>query len=122
MGFSTLTSACCSYCNLGVGWKSSCLFLSLDFLPNTTSDGLLLSPKSQKFNFFAHVLLLQIHFWSRLQEVIDASSRKPWEALRPDGVIIFSDILTPLPAFGVPFDIEEVCGPVIRSPIRSELT
>ncbi|PIN15961.1 Uroporphyrinogen decarboxylase [Handroanthus impetiginosus] len=50
----------------------------------------------------------------------DAPSRKPWEAFRPDGVIIFSDILTPLPAFGVPFDIEEVRGPVIQSPIRSE--
>ncbi|GMY12974.1 uroporphyrinogen decarboxylase 1, chloroplastic [Fagus crenata] len=34
--------------------------------------------------------------------------------------IIFSDILTPLPAFGVPFDIEEVRGPVIQSPIHSE--
>ncbi|GMY23117.1 uroporphyrinogen decarboxylase 1, chloroplastic-like [Fagus crenata] len=33
---------------------------------------------------------------------------------------IFSDILTPLPAFGVPFDIEEVRGPVIQSPIHSE--
>lgn len=41
-------------------------------------------------------------------------------AFRPDGVIIFSDILTPLPAFGVPFDIEEVRGPVIQSPLRSE--
>ncbi|KAF8024212.1 hypothetical protein BT93_F1419 [Corymbia citriodora subsp. variegata] len=50
----------------------------------------------------------------------DATSRKPWEAFHPDGVIIFSDILTPLPAFGVPFDIEEVRGPVIGSPIRSE--
>ncbi|KAL0282604.1 UNVERIFIED_CONTAM: Uroporphyrinogen decarboxylase 1, chloroplastic [Sesamum angustifolium] len=50
----------------------------------------------------------------------DASSGKPWEAFRPDGVIIFSDILTPLPAFGVNFDIEEVRGPVIQSPIRSD--
>jgi uroporphyrinogen-III decarboxylase len=47
-------------------------------------------------------------------------SLQPWEAFHPDGVIIFSDILTPLPAFGVPFDIEEVRGPVIQSPIRSE--
>jgi uroporphyrinogen decarboxylase len=45
---------------------------------------------------------------------------QPWEAFHPDGVIIFSDILTPLPAFGVPFDIEEVRGPVIQSPIHSE--
>ncbi|XLU42430.1 hypothetical protein S245_037244, partial [Arachis hypogaea] len=44
----------------------------------------------------------------------------PWNAFRPDGVIIFSDILTPLPAFGVEFDIEDVRGPVIQSPIRSE--
>ncbi|KAB2095668.1 hypothetical protein ES319_A01G054700v1 [Gossypium barbadense] len=50
----------------------------------------------------------------------DAPGRKPWEAFRPDGVIIFSDILTPLPAFGVPFDIEEVRGPVIQSLICSE--
>ncbi|XP_057965401.1 uroporphyrinogen decarboxylase 1, chloroplastic-like isoform X2 [Malania oleifera] len=50
----------------------------------------------------------------------DAAGRKPWEAFHPDGVIIFSDILTPLPAFGIPFDIEEVRGPVIQSPIRSE--
>ncbi|XP_043715603.1 uroporphyrinogen decarboxylase 1, chloroplastic isoform X2 [Telopea speciosissima] len=50
----------------------------------------------------------------------DAASRKPWNAFHPDGVIIFSDILTPLPAFGVPFDIEEVRGPVIQSPISSE--
>ena len=47
-------------------------------------------------------------------------SLQPWEAFRPDGVIIFSDILTPLPAFGVPFDIEEVRGPGIQSSIRSE--
>lgn len=47
-------------------------------------------------------------------------SLQPWEAFRPDGVIIFSDILTPLPAFGVPFDIEEVKGPMIHTPIRSE--
>ncbi|KAL4618427.1 hypothetical protein ACB092_06G009400 [Castanea dentata] len=47
-------------------------------------------------------------------------SLQPWEAFHPDGVIIFSDILTPLPAFGVPFDIEEVRGPVIQSPIYSE--
>ncbi|GJY00648.1 uroporphyrinogen decarboxylase 1, chloroplastic [Tanacetum coccineum] len=40
----------------------------------------------------------------------DATGWQPWEAFHPNGVIIFSDILTPLPAFGVPFDIEEVRG------------
>ncbi|CAA0382467.1 unnamed protein product [Arabidopsis thaliana] len=53
-------------------------------------------------------------------DLIVEISLQPWQAFRPDGVIIFSDILTPLPAFGVPFDIEEVKGPVIQSPIRTE--
>ncbi|EOA32339.1 hypothetical protein CARUB_v10015606mg [Capsella rubella] len=53
-------------------------------------------------------------------DLIVEISLQPWQAFRPDGVIIFSDILTPLPAFGVPFDIEDVKGPVIQSPIRTE--
>ncbi|XVF78810.1 hypothetical protein PTKIN_Ptkin14bG0166900 [Pterospermum kingtungense] len=57
---------------------------------------------------------------SETTDLIVEISLQPWKAFRPDGVIIFSDILTPLPAFGVPFDIEEVRGPVIQSPIRSE--
>ncbi|KAK7301949.1 hypothetical protein RJT34_12826 [Clitoria ternatea] len=48
----------------------------------------------------------------------DALGKK--KAFRPDGVIISSNILTPLPAFGVEFNIKEVKGPVIHSPIRSE--
>ncbi|KAK1320530.1 hypothetical protein QJS10_CPA03g00260 [Acorus calamus] len=61
-------------------------------------------------------------FRERSEEIdlIVEISLQPWRAFCPDGVIIFSDILTPLPAFGVPFDIEEVKGPVIQSPIRSE--
>ena len=57
---------------------------------------------------------------SETTDLIVEISLQPWRAFQPDGVIIFSDILTPLPAFGVPFDIEEVKGPVIPSPIRSE--
>lgn len=57
---------------------------------------------------------------SETTDLIVEISLQPWEAFHPDGVIIFSDILTPLPAFGVPFDIEEVKGPVIHSPVRSE--
>ncbi|XP_009770168.2 uroporphyrinogen decarboxylase 1, chloroplastic [Nicotiana sylvestris] len=57
---------------------------------------------------------------SETTDLIVEISLQPWEAFRPDGVIIFSDILTPLPAFGVQFDIEDVRGPVIQSPIRSE--
>eukprot|EP00168_Porphyra_purpurea_P006334 TRINITY_DN1778_c0_g1_i7.p1 TRINITY_DN1778_c0_g1~~TRINITY_DN1778_c0_g1_i7.p1 ORF type:complete len:387 (-),score=90.58 TRINITY_DN1778_c0_g1_i7:2-1162(-) len=46
-------------------------------------------------------------------------SLQPWEAFRPDGVILFSDILTPLPGMGVGFDIPDK-GPVISPPLRSE--
>jgi uroporphyrinogen-III decarboxylase len=45
-------------------------------------------------------------------------SMQPWEAFRPDGVIMFSDILTPLPALGVEFDVVKGKGPIIASPIR----
>lgn len=34
-------------------------------------------------------------------------SLQPWDAFAPDGVIMFSDILTPLPGMGIPFDIVE---------------
>lgn len=47
-------------------------------------------------------------------------SLQPWRAFRPDGVIMFSDILTPLPGMGIPFDIVESKGPVIDPPIRSK--
>jgi uroporphyrinogen decarboxylase len=57
---------------------------------------------------------------SETTDLIVEISLQPWKAFRPDGVIIFSDILTPLPAFGINFDIEDVKGPVIQSPIRSE--
>jgi uroporphyrinogen decarboxylase len=46
-------------------------------------------------------------------------SLQPWKAFQPDGVILFSDILTPLPGIGLPFDIIESKGPIIDPPIRS---
>jgi uroporphyrinogen decarboxylase len=46
-------------------------------------------------------------------------SLQPWRAFRPDGVILFSDILTPLTGMGIPFDIIESRGPIIDPPIRS---
>ena len=46
-------------------------------------------------------------------------SLQPFRAFQPDGVILFSDILTPLPGMGIPFDIVESKGPVIDPPIRS---
>jgi uroporphyrinogen decarboxylase len=46
-------------------------------------------------------------------------SLQPWRAFAPDGVILFSDILTPLPGIGIPFEIVESRGPIIDPPIRS---
>ncbi|GMH36342.1 hypothetical protein BSKO_04210 [Bryopsis sp. KO-2023] len=46
-------------------------------------------------------------------------SLQPWRAYKPDGVIMFSDILTPLPALGIEFDVIKGKGPVIETPIRS---
>ena len=46
-------------------------------------------------------------------------SLQPWRAFQPDGVIMFSDILTPLPGMGIPFDIIESKGPIIDPPIRT---
>lgn len=47
-------------------------------------------------------------------------SLQPWRAFRPDGVILFSDILTPLTGMGIPFDIIESKGPIIDPPIRTQ--
>lgn len=41
-------------------------------------------------------------------------SLQPWRAFKPDGVIFFSDILTPLPALGIEFDVIKGKGPRIE--------
>lgn len=56
---------------------------------------------------------------SEVAELATEISLQPWRAFRPDGVILFSDILTPLPGMGVPFDIPEK-GPVIQPPLRTK--
>ncbi len=45
-------------------------------------------------------------------------SMQPFRAFKPDGVILFSDILTPLPGMGINFEIIESKGPIIENPIR----
>ncbi|MBE9167555.1 uroporphyrinogen decarboxylase [Pleurocapsales cyanobacterium LEGE 06147] len=47
-------------------------------------------------------------------------SLQPWHAFQPDGVIMFSDILTPLPGIGIDFDIIESKGPLFEKPIRTQ--
>nr|YP_002049486.1 uroporphyrinogen decarboxylase [Paulinella chromatophora]ACB43276.1 uroporphyrinogen decarboxylase [Paulinella chromatophora] len=47
-------------------------------------------------------------------------SMQPFHAFKPDGVILFSDILTPLPGIGVNFDIVESKGPLIEPAIRTD--
>ena len=46
-------------------------------------------------------------------------SMQPFHAFKPDGVILFSDILTPLPGMGINFEIIESRGPIIETPIRN---
>tara|TARA_B100000945_G_scaffold286571_1_gene257554 strand:- start:6154 stop:7194 length:1041 start_codon:yes stop_codon:yes gene_type:complete len=46
-------------------------------------------------------------------------SMQPFHAFKPDGVILFSDILTPLPGMGINFEIIESKGPIIEEPIRN---
>eukprot|EP00262_Sarcandra_glabra_P005264 TRINITY_DN1667_c0_g1_i1.p1 TRINITY_DN1667_c0_g1~~TRINITY_DN1667_c0_g1_i1.p1 ORF type:complete len:398 (-),score=63.66 TRINITY_DN1667_c0_g1_i1:73-1266(-) len=46
-------------------------------------------------------------------------SLQPWKVFRPDGVILFSDILTPLPGMNIPFDIVKGKGPIIYNPLTT---
>lgn len=48
-----------------------------------------------------------------------APGPQPWRSFKPDGVILFSDILTPLPGIGVSFEIDDNKGPLLDDPIRS---
>ncbi|BBN01414.1 uroporphyrinogen decarboxylase [Marchantia polymorpha subsp. ruderalis] len=56
---------------------------------------------------------------SETPEIAIELSLQPWRAFQPDGVIMFSDILTPLPALGIEFDMVPGKGPLIASPMRS---
>ncbi|MEM7555174.1 MAG: uroporphyrinogen decarboxylase [Cyanobacteria bacterium P01_A01_bin.84] len=57
---------------------------------------------------------------SEIPDVAIEISLQPWKAFQPDGVIMFSDIVTPLPGIGIDMDIAEGKGPVINSPIRTQ--
>jgi uroporphyrinogen decarboxylase len=55
---------------------------------------------------------------SEKSDLIVEITLQPYESFNPDGVIIFSDILTPLPAFGIEFDIDDKKGPILKNTIR----
>jgi uroporphyrinogen decarboxylase len=57
---------------------------------------------------------------SETTDLITEITLQPWRAFAPDGVILFSDILTPLPAIGIPFEIDDYKGPILDSPIRDK--
>ncbi|MGB3654317.1 MAG: uroporphyrinogen decarboxylase [Rivularia sp. (in: cyanobacteria)] len=57
---------------------------------------------------------------SEIPEVAIEVSLQPWKAFQPDGVILFSDIVTPLPGIGIDMDIAEGKGPIIENPIRTQ--
>jgi uroporphyrinogen decarboxylase len=57
---------------------------------------------------------------SETPEIAIELSLQCWRAYGMDGVIMFSDILTPLPAMGVDFDVIKGKGPVITTPLRTE--
>jgi uroporphyrinogen decarboxylase len=52
---------------------------------------------------------------SETPEIAVELSLQPWRAFGTDGVIFFSDILTPLPALGIEFDVIKGKGPRIDS-------
>lgn len=56
---------------------------------------------------------------SETPEIAIELSLQPWRSFKTDGVIMFSDILTILPALGIEFDMVKGKGPLIGNPIRS---
>lgn len=56
---------------------------------------------------------------SETPEIAVELSLQPWRTFGVDGVIMFSDILTPLPAMGIEFDVVKGTGPIIGNPLRT---
>jgi len=53
-------------------------------------------------------------------DLICQISLQPWESFKPDGVILFSDILTPVPAMGIAMEIDDRKGPIIDDPLKTK--
>lgn len=52
-------------------------------------------------------------------EIAAEITLQPWERYRPDGIVMFSDILTVLEPLGFTYHIESGTGPVVDAPIDS---
>lgn len=51
--------------------------------------------------------------------VAERVSLLPWKLFRPDGVVMYSDILTVLEPMGFSYEIEEGVGPVVKNPVEA---
>jgi uroporphyrinogen decarboxylase len=51
-------------------------------------------------------------------EVAERITLLPWDLYRPDGVVMFSDILTVLEPLGFSYHIESGVGPVVENPVE----
>ena len=80
----------------------------MDHAPGRTLPARI-SRRSQKHNF------LQV---CRTPELAIEVSLQPYRILGVDAVIVFSDILIPAGAMGLPFELTDK-GPVIESPLRT---
>ena len=52
-------------------------------------------------------------------EVAERVTMLPWELFEPDGIVMYSDILTALEPLGFSYHIESGVGPVIENPVES---
>jgi len=64
-------------------------------------------------------LRAEISFLEAIQspEIATEISLLPWEYYRPDGVVMYSDILTVLEPLGFEYHIESSVGPVVENPV-----
>ena len=52
-------------------------------------------------------------------EIATEITLQPWERFRPDGIVMYSDILTVLEPLGFSYHLESGVGPVVENPVES---